>query len=74
MYVVGVTHNADDRPKFYSFKTEAHWLFHNAVAHPVVGVLGFTAAVLHHTGGRTLPAALLDAGERLHNWSMPRES
>ena len=66
-----MTHNADDRPKFYTLREEAHWLFHNTVAHPLVGVLGFTAALLHHTGSKTVSTAFLKAGERLHDWSMP---
>jgi len=61
----------DDKPKFFSLKKEARWLFHNTVAHPVVGLLSFTAALLHHTGSKTVSATLLDAGERLHDWSMP---
>lgn len=68
-----MTHDAGDRPKFYTMRQEAQWFFHNTVAHPVVGVLGLTAAFLHHTGGKTVPEFLLSVGEAIHEWSVPSD-
>lgn len=66
-----MTHDANDRPRFYGIKKEAHWLFHNVVGHPLVGVLGFVAGCLHNTGSTYVAPKVQDFADALHDWTMP---